>query len=57
MNAQVAGVLGGPAGTATGPGRGAGGACRCVGPRCAFGFDVCSRRGPRGWRRAAAGGV
>ncbi|MFJ1782746.1 hypothetical protein ACIOML_00360 [Streptomyces anulatus] len=46
MNAQVVGVLGGPAGTATGPGRGAGDACRFVGPRCASGFDVRSRRGP-----------
>ncbi|WP_158073330.1 hypothetical protein [Streptomyces sp. CB02115] len=48
MNAQVVGVPGGPAGTATGLGRGAGDACRPVGPRCAFGFGVRSRRGPRG---------
>ncbi|MFE3390533.1 hypothetical protein [Streptomyces anulatus] len=48
MNAQVVGVLGAPAGTVTGPGRGAGDACRLVGPRCVFGLDVCSRRGPRG---------
>ncbi|MFE4530774.1 hypothetical protein ACFRMO_08630 [Streptomyces anulatus] len=48
MNAQVVGVPGGPAATATGPGRGAGVACRFVAPRCASGVGVPSHRGPCG---------